>query len=68
MSRSHRFPTPAIVVFTNDRFAVTCTAGRPVVGVPAEFTRLVACSLIGEWVAGRLRRGSGRWCGGNGRW
>src|ERR1035437_915894 len=66
------FPAPPVVVLANDGFTVARHTTRPVVGVPAEFTRLIARSRIAERMAADLRggrgcRSRGRGGGGGGR-
>ena len=41
-----RFPAPAIIVFANNCFAITCHAGHAVIIFAAIFAGLVASSLI----------------------
>lgn len=52
-----RFPPPAVVVLTDDTFAVSGDAAHAVIIVAAEFTGFVA----GSFVADRVARG-GRRC------
>jgi hypothetical protein len=74
---SGRLPAPAVIVFANNCFAVTCHTGHTVIGVAAILPRLVAVAPISErmaasWCCGRWRCGChGRrcldWCGGRRR-
>src|SRR5581483_6101023 len=59
-SWSRWFPAEAVVVFAHDRLAVARTASHSLVGLAAEFTRLVAGAFVTAWVATRwLWRGGG---------
>jgi hypothetical protein len=46
-SGSGGFPAPAIVVFADDCFAVTCHTVHAVVSIAAIFARLIAVPAVG---------------------
>jgi hypothetical protein len=56
---SGRFPTPAVIVFADNCFAITRHAGRATIIMTAVFARLVAISPVTQRVATCRRRG--RW-------